>query len=109
MGVKGNDYDSFSIGISLKVANNGTIKTQFASISGKGSTNGATMYALGYDHKLADTTSIYVAYASTDNEASSQFSVNGKGHGDAITPAFGENPTAFSIGIVSSFDISITR
>lgn len=106
-GVEGNDRDDFFVGFSFNLSGKDKVKAQFASSSGEGDDSGATLFAIGYDRKLSDLTTVYVAYAATNNDASESSPVNGKGHGDAVVPALGNDPSAFSIGIVSAFDVSI--
>lgn len=67
---------------------------------------GAKMWAVGWDHLFSKTTKGYVAYAKTDNEASSTFTVNGPSagaHFDSVTPTAGADPTAFSVGMIVDF------
>jgi len=108
-GVAGNDRDDFYIGFSVDVSDTSKIKAQFGASSGEGSGNDASLFAIGYDKKLGDHTTVYAAYASLDNDPGTAYPVNGKGHGDAVTPAAGEDPSAFSIGIVSAFDVSLIK
>lgn len=106
-GVSDDDRDSFSVGASVNISENGKFKVQFATSDGEGDETEATMYAIGYDHALNDNTLIYIAYASLENDDNVAFSVNGKGHGDKVVPALGEDPSALSIGLVIKFDAPI--
>jgi len=108
-GTPGNDRDDFFVGFSFNLSDSSKVKAQFASSSGEGDNTDATLFAIGYDKKLDEHTTVYVAYAATDNDDLVNFTVNGKGHGDAVTPAVGEDPSAFSIGIVSAFDVSLMK
>jgi len=103
-GIDDNDRQSYSIAGSFKVSNKGTIKAQYAITSADALRSDSTMFAIGYDYSLDSQTTLYVAYASTDNDSNVQFSVNGKGHGDKVTPELGLDPSAISIGIVYSFN-----
>ncbi len=108
-GVDGADRDSFSIGGSINVGTNGKIKAQYAVTDGDNDDEGASMIAIGYDHRLTDSTTLYAAYASTSNDDNVNFSVNGKGHGDRVVPAAGDDPSALSFGIVYQFDVDILK
>ena len=65
--------------------------------------SGATMYAVGADYKLGKQTTVYAAYASTDNDKNASFKVNAGGHGDSITPKAGTGASGFSIGMIQKF------
>ena len=114
------DQATYGVGASYKIGN-GTIKGQYyvvdsfsADTSG---TSGANLMAIGYDHSLSKTTTVYVTYAKVTNDLNSAYSVIGAGHGnpnDATTgmPANnttagmalgGNDPSAISIGMKVSF------
>lgn len=63
---------------------------------------GATMIAVGLDHKLSKRTTVYVSYSSIDNEENATYAV-GTGSGASYTPAAGKDPSAVSLGIVHNF------
>ena len=102
-GVSGNDRESFTIGATYKVSGQGTAKLQYTSSEGSGSGTDASQVAIGYDHALDDQTTLYVAYAATDNDPNTNFTANNYGHGDAVSPAAGNDPDAISIGVVYKF------
>ena len=85
------------------------LKGQYYSAGDKVGTasSGATMYALGAEYRLGAQTTVYVAYATTDNDTNAAFTVNGSGpqgaHGDGITPRAGTSPSGFSIGMIQKF------
>ncbi|PCJ35476.1 MAG: porin [Moraxellaceae bacterium] len=108
-GVSGNDRDSFSLGGSVKIGLNGTLKAQYASTSGDATDTDASLVAIGYDHACDEHTTLYVAYARVENDDNVQFSANGKGHGDKVTPALGDSSDAWSFGIVYKFDVSLMK
>lgn len=105
-GVEGNNLSSYSLGGSLKVSENGTLKAQVAIINGDKDNSDASQLAIGYDYKLDLNTIIYVAYARTSNDLNVNFSANGKGHGDKVVPAYGNDPSAISLGIIAKFDLN---
>ncbi len=108
-GEPGSDRDSLSIGGSVKVGDEGTFKLQFANSSGSGSDSDATLFAIGYDQAMGENYTLYVAYANMSNDPNVAFSVNGKGHGDKIVPAAGDDPSIFSLGFVYKFDVSLIK
>ena len=63
------------------------------------------MWAFGWDHLLSKTTKAYIAYAKTDNATSASYTVNGAGHdaNDKVTPAAGNDPSVWSVGMVVNF------
>jgi len=106
-GIKNIDRSSYTIGGSIRVSEKGTFKSQFVISNGNGNDDNASQLAIGYDYALNADTSLYLAYAKTNNQAAVNFSSNGKGHGDKVTPQIGNDPSAISLGIVSKFDINI--
>jgi len=65
--------------------------------------SGATMFAIGYDYKASKQTTLYAAYASTDNDAVALFGMNGGGHGDKTTITAGQDGSVFSVGVKHKF------
>ncbi|PCK07899.1 MAG: porin [Alteromonadaceae bacterium] len=108
-GVSGVDRDSLSVGGSVQVGKKGTIKLQYAVTEGDGSDSDASLFAIGYDYAFDKSTKVYIAYAAASNDANVNFSANGKGHGDKVTPAFGDDPNALSLGIVYQFDAMLMK
>jgi predicted porin len=103
-GVPGADRDGFTVGGSIKLGK-GALKGQASWTSGEGDETDAVQYAVGYDYDLAENATIYIAYASTKNDALVAFSANDYGHGDNIgTAGPGEDPKAVSLGIVYKFN-----
>ncbi len=72
------------------------------------SKTGATMIALGYDHSLSKNTTVYAAYAVTNNDDGGMYSVAGGGHGanpGVATDSSGnsESPSGLSFGVITKF------
>ncbi len=108
-GTAGNDRDSFTLGGSAKVGD-GVVKLQLTQTDSDGSDQAATQIAFGYDHMINDATTIYFAYATTDNDANVAFTANNYGHGEAVAPAAaGQDPSAVSIGLVYKFDANLVK
>lgn len=104
--VKGLDQELWTIGGSFDMGNN-TIKAQYSDLndSGSGDKNGSSMWSLGLDHKMSKRTTVYAAYATTDNDKNAvRTSWNGghDGEGKGLGVA-GEDADAFSVGIIHKF------
>ena len=116
--VSGQDVDKWTLGGSMKVGSNGSIKTQYTSAGKIGSTSGtdATQLAVGYDYDYDKSTTLYIAYAETKNSASATYSAYNWGHGDHGTgtanfagPVADKTASAVSVGLMYKFDASIAR
>ena len=96
-----------TVGASFNVSDVGAVKVQYskaAKSSATGSTDGGTMFAVGYDHSMNKTTTLYVALAKVSNDNGASFSASGWGHGGVGSPsAAGKNPQAVSVGAVYKF------
>lgn len=103
-GVTGADRDSWGIGGALSLGNN-AIKAQWYSADDLDTVpdSGADMWAVGLDHHFSKRTTGYVAYARTDNDSASAFSMAGDGHGDNVAPPVGGDPSGFSLGLIHRF------
>lgn len=105
-GSSGADRDVWGVGAGYKLGN-GEIKAQYYKASdedGSVAETGAKMFAVGYDYNLSKRTTAYVAYAKTKNDSGAAFSVmSGGGHGDNLSIAAGQDPDAFSLGMIHKF------
>ena len=104
-GVAGNDITNIGIGAGFKMGN-GTIKGQYYMLDSDAADSNASMIALGHDHKLSKMTSVYAAYAQTDNDANVYYSAFGGGHSASpagATSANGDDPSGLSFGVVHKF------
>jgi len=108
-GTAGNDRDSYTIGASFKVGDNGNFKAQYTASDADAANADATQMAIGYDYNLDKATTVYVAYSSTDNDPNATFTANNYGHGKAVTPASGQDPASISIGVVYKFDVGLVK
>lgn len=106
-GVSGADRNSITLGASMKISANGTVKAQYAASNYDADNSDSTQLAVGYDHALDKYTTVYVAYATVDNDDGASITANNWGHGDSVTPALGEDPSALSIGLVIKFDAGL--
>ena len=105
-GVNGADRDVWGVGAGYKIGN-GEVKAQYYKASdedGTAADTSAKMFAVGYDYNLSKRTQVYVAYAKTKNDSGAMFSaMGGGGHGDNLTIAAGQDPDAFSLGMIHKF------
>ncbi len=109
-GIGGADRNKYTVGAAVKVGDSGTIKAQYAAAGNLGGTANtrAKQWALGYDHAWDKSTTLYVAYARTNNDAGATYSAYNWGHGDHGVPAITTgNPHALSVGIVYKFDVGL--
>jgi hypothetical protein len=99
--------NTITAGASFKLSDAGAVKAQItktAKSSATNSTDGASMMAVGYDHSMDKSTTIYVAYAKVTNEAGASRSASGWGHSGVGAPsAAGLDPAAISAGMVYKF------
>ncbi len=119
-GLDGYDTNIWQLGAAYSMGNN-TIKFQYASRDeyddyktagvkqiDSGKDTGADMWVIGLDHKMSKRTTVYAAYATTDNDKNSSSTSWGGGHdkeGAAGTNDLGEYQDAdsFSVGIIHKF------
>lgn len=104
-GVSGADGNSYTLGGSVNLGP-GTLKAQYTAFSDDAPDADATQIAVGYDYDIGGATA-YIAYAQTDNDNNAAYTANNYGHGDAVAPLSGEDPSVISIGLVYKFDSAI--
>lgn len=94
-----------------------TIKVQYYKASSIKNTSGianidetgAKLWAVGFDHALSKRTTVYAAYATTNNDRYANYSAFGGGHGDnpgTVTPSATQDskyPSGFSVGVIHNF------
>ena len=95
----------YGIGAGVKVGAAGVAKAQyFVADKYNSADNGASLIAVGYDHNMSKNTTVYAAYALTDNANAARYQVNGGGgHGETTAVNAGKDPSAFSVGIIHKF------
>ena len=103
-GTNGSDRTVWGLGGAYNIGNV-TLKTQFyrAGEANNAANTEADMWALGADYTLSKRTKLQFAYAETDNEAASNLTPFGGGHGDNPGASNGGNPSGFSVGVVHTF------
>ncbi len=105
-GVRGADRSVYGFGAGYKMGNI-ALKAQYyvADDVDKTSKTGADMFTIGADYNLSKRSTVYVAYAQTNNDRNTQFSVSGGGHGDNVGAGGvnGNDPSAISLGVIHKF------
>jgi predicted porin len=105
------DRTSYTIGASINTGTFGAFKIQYAWADDIDPVpdSGGDQWAVGYDYNLFKNTTIYIAYAKTNNDTFAPlYTSYNYGHGDQGVPAMafgvGTNPSALSVGLVYKFD-----
>lgn len=110
-GIPNADRDKYTLGATVKLGSSGTVKAQYTKADDLDNTSNtsADQWALGYDYAWDKNTTLYVAYASTDNDAGARYTSYNYGHGDQGVPglASGSQPSAISVGVVYKFDVGL--
>jgi predicted porin len=110
-GVSNADRDKYTLGAAVKLGGSGTVKAQYTNANDldNASSTSADQWAVGYDYAWDKNTTLYVAYASTNNDAGASYTSYNYGHGDQGVPALvaGDSPSAISVGVVYKFDLGV--
>lgn len=99
-GVDGADGDITTLGAAMKSGMN-TFKLQYTATDLDG--DGATITALGVDHKLGAKTTVYAVYAAVSNDAGIPMGFAGTGHDGTVGNVAGEDASGFSLGMIHKF------
>lgn len=110
-GVSNADRDKYTLGASVKTGGGGTVKAQYTKAGDMDNTSNtsADQWAVGYDHAWDKNTTLYIAYAKTNNDGGVSYTSYNYGHGDHGVPALasGSSPAAISFGVVYKFDLGL--
>jgi len=100
----GFDNKAWGLGGAYGFGNN-TVKLQYYKMGDVDnvSNTGAKTWALGLDHNFSKRTTAYVAYAKTKNDSAQTATANSGGRSDVTSPASGNDPSVFSLGIIHNF------
>lgn len=106
-GVAGTDVDVMGIAGAFKLGNN-LLKFHYLDrdkASNSATDNGATLMAVGVDHALSKTATLYAVYATVDNNAGSAITPHTAytGHGENLGTVAGKSPNTLSVGMVLKF------
>ena len=112
-GISDADRNKYTVGNTVKLGANGTVKALFASAGDLNGVphSGANQSAFGYDYALGKTTTIYAAYARTSNDHLGAYSAFDYGHGNNGAPAIepGNSPSGVSLGVVFKFNTPLVE
>lgn len=98
------DRTTWGLGGAYKMGAN-TLKAQYyrtGDVDGTTDTS-ANLWALGVDHAMSKRTTVYAAYARTNNDNNANYSAFGGGHGDNPGTVTGKDPSGFSVGVIHNF------
>lgn len=102
-GTANNDIDAWGLGASYKLGAI-TVKGQYYNAEVDLLADGEVdLWSLGLDYALSKRTTMYAAYAASDNGNSLAVSPFGGGHGDNPGTALGGSPVGFSLGMIHTF------
>ena len=65
--------------------------------------SGATQFSIGYDHGLSKRTKVYALYTKITNGKGINYSFSQSSGAASTTSGFGTSPSAFSLGLKTSF------
>lgn len=68
------------------------------------SDSGATQFSIGGYHNASDTLTFYLIYSRINNDSNAHYRLGTSGHGDIISPAYGDDPWALSLGLSYRLD-----
>ncbi len=103
--VSGRDRTIWTVGAGFKLGD-GMLKAQYTNADAADNVpdSGATGWAIGFDYSLSKNATVYIAYATVDNDPNASFSATNWGHGkDVGVAAPGKDPSSISIGFVYDF------
>lgn len=106
-GVPGNDRSSVYVAGTRRLGERTQLRAMLANSLAQESDGDALQWSLGLDYLYNSRVTFYGSVAGMQNGDAASFSVNGKGHGGAVTPLPGDDPFAISFGLVTRFDFSI--
>jgi predicted porin len=106
-GTSGADRDSMGFFASYKMGNN-KLKLNYVKLDeiDNAANTGADMIAIGVNHSMSKTVTLYANYATTSNDPNAAFSIvsNAVGHdGNALAPAAGKDMTGYTLGTIIKF------
>jgi len=68
------------------------------------SDSGATQFSIGGYHSASDDLTFYLIYSRINNDINAHYRLGTSGHGDIISPAYGDDPWALSLGLSYRLD-----
>jgi len=96
------DADAYGLGAAFNMGGGNTVKAQYYMLDADG--DEASTMAIGFDHAMSKQTSVYAAYALSDNDTGVTVTPwGGTGHDNLAGGVSGEDASAFSVGVVHKF------
>jgi len=112
-GNSGADRNQATFGAAVKLGANATVKAQYTWSGELTDANGTAAHqiALGLDYDLSPAATVYAAFARASNGAQNAYSAVDFGHGNQGVPDIlnGKSNSAFSIGLIYKFDVSLMK
>lgn len=68
------------------------------------SNSGARQFSIGDYHRVGDDLTFYLIYSQIDNDINARYRLGESGHGDIISPLYGDDPWALSLGLSYRLD-----
>lgn len=97
------DYDAYGVGARYKF-DKWAFKGQYYQLSGEGDNSDASQVSLGVEYALAKPVTLYLVYATLDNDDGRALSPYAQGHGDSgHAPAAGDTASGISLGTIVKF------
>jgi predicted porin len=97
------NLDTFGLGLRYRMGA-WALKGQYYTTRNEGEQADASMIAVGVDYALGSQTTVYLAYAMTDNDDNATYQPAGGGHGDSIPGVLGgSSPWAIGLGVKHDF------
>lgn len=107
VGAASTSRNVYNIGGKFNVGSSSAVKAQYskAGASTGSNTDGASMFAVGFDYSLSKSVGMYAVYAATTNDATGTYTVDDYGHGGKAGSGAipGEDPKGFGIGLTYDF------
>ena len=97
---------AYGANVAIKAGENGKVKVQYLIADDNDATNGsgADNIAVGYDHKLDKSSTVYVMYSSVSNDTNASFGIGGGHDSDKYSVgAAGQDVSAISLGYIYKF------
>lgn len=68
------------------------------------SDSGASQFSIGDYHSVSDDLTFYLIYSQINNDTNARYRLGESGHGDIISPTYGNDPWALSLGLSYRLD-----
>jgi len=95
-----------AVDVQYPLSSNNTAKFQlgYAGNYDGTSDSGATQFSIGGYHSVSDDLTFYLIYSRINNDSNARYRLGTSGHGDIISPTYGNDPWALSLGLSYRLD-----